>query len=624
MGETPTESELLSLFQFSLEMLCIAGGDGFFKRVNPAFQRILGYSSKELLSRPFLEFVHPEDQRKTAHELSKLVKGVPTIHFENRYRCRDGSYRWLSWTAMPQENGNRIYAVADDVTDQKQVEVELFASEKRYRQLLESITSYTYSLEIRDGVAQSTSHSAGCLAATGYSPEDFAADPYLWINMVHPDDRDSVRKHASQALLRGEKEPIEHRILHHNGSIRWVRHQIVSHYDPEGKLVRNDGVIQDITERRLSEQRFRLLFEFAPDAMVVVDGEGQILLVNSQTEKIFGYTRDELIGQTVELLVPDRLRERHVADRAEYAAKPRSRMMGMHPSLSGLRKDGSEFSAEIALCPIETDTGMLVYTAIRDVTDRTRAEKILQENRAQLLAAQKIQEHLLPNNPPILPGFDIAGSLYPAEFAAGDHFDFLTMPDHCLGVVVADVAGHGVGPAILMASTHAYLHSLSATSTAVNEILFHLNCIVIEETEPDRFVTVFLARLDPLARTLVYSSAGHPNAFIIDRLGNVSAVLSSTSFPIGVVPDIQFPASDPIPLQPGDIALLFTDGLVESTSVQGDQFGQDRVIEVTSRYREENASRIIEALSEAVKEFSHGVKLNDDVTIVVIKVNPGD
>ena len=623
-GEIPTESELLSLFQFSLEMLCIAGGDGYFKRVNPAFERTLGYSTQELLSRPFMEFVHPEDHEKTERELSKLVEGVPTIHFENRYRCQDGSYRWLSWMAMPQDNGKRIYAVASDVSHRKQVEADLRASEQRYRQLLEAVTSYTYSLEIRDGVPQSTVHSAGCLAATGYAPEDFAADPYLWFNMVHPDDRELVKQHAAQALVESEIGPIEHRILHRNGSTRWVRHKIVSHRDGDGRLVRNDGLVEDITERKLIEERFRRVVESAPDAMVVVDEKGRIVLVNAQAEKLFGYCREELLGQTVELLVPHALRDQHAADRAVYTAKPWSRMMGMHPSLSGLRKDGSEFPAEIALSPIETESGLLVYAAIRDVTERTRIEKALRENMAEQLAAQRIQEHLLPDHPPVLPGFDIAGSLYPAEFVAGDHFDFLTMPNQCIGIVVADVVGHGVGPAILMASIHAHLHSLAAIYTEVDEILFRTNRIASEETDTDRFVTVFFACLDPSSRNLVYSSAGHPTAYILDRLGDVRAVLPSTSFPIGLVPDAQFPVGDPIALQPGDIALLFTDGLFEATSSQGYHFGQDRVIQVVSRNRKETASRIIAALYEAVLEFSGRAKLDDDITIVVIKVEPGD
>ncbi len=624
--ELPRESELACLFQFSLEMLCIAGGDGYFKRVNPAFERTLGYDARELLSRPFIEFVHPEDRESTERELSKLVEGIPTIHFENRYRCRDGSYRWLSWMAMPQESGERIYAVASDVSRRKHVEAELHAAERRYRQLLEAVTSYTYSLEIRDGSPYSTVHSAGCLAATGYTPEDFAADPYLWINMVHADDRESVRRHAAQVLAESESGPIEHRILHRNGSTRWVRHKIVSHRDGGGRLLRNDGVIEDITERRAIEERYRLLVESAPDAIVVVDGKGRIVLVNGQAETLFGYGREELAGQTVDLLVPHGLRNRHAAERMEYAAQPRSRQMGMHPGLElrGLRKDGSEFPAEIALSPIETEAGVLVYAAIRDMTERRRMEEALRENLSQLLAAQRIQAHLLPDHPPLLPGFDIAGALHPAEFAAGDHYDFLAMPDQCIGVVVADVAGHGVGPAIQMASTHAYLHLLASLHSEVDVILFQANRIVAEEADPGRFVTVFFARLDPRSRTLVYSSAGHPPAYIFDRQGAVRAVLASTSLPLGILPDARFPVAGPIALVPGEIALLLTDGLLEAVSSRGEQFGQDRVIQVVSNNRQETADRIMAALFEAVMVFSGRAKLLDDATIVVIKVDLAD
>lgn len=175
-----------------------------------------------------------------------------------------------------------------------------------------------------------------------------------------------------------------------------------------------------------------------------------------------------------------------------------------------------------------------------------------------------------------------------------------------------------------MASIHAHFYSLAAIYTEVDEILFRANDIVAAETDPERFVTVFLARLDPHSRTLVYSSAGHPAAYILDRQGAVEAILASTSFPLGVVPGARFPVGDPIALQPGDIALLLSDGLFEATSPQGDQFGQERVIQVVSNNRKETAGRIIGALHEAVTEFSGRPKLNDNVTIVVIKVDPGD
>jgi PAS domain S-box-containing protein len=150
------------------------------------------------------------------------------------------------------------------------------------------------------------------------------------------------------------------------------------------------------TEASLAEeQRFRALLESAPDAMVIVDASGRIVLVNSQTEALFGYDRHDLLGQPVERLIPAHLGERHRAHRADYAAAPRARNMGTGLELEGLRRDGTTFPVEIALGPLRSEEGMLVSAAIRDIGDRKRTERALRESEEALRAADRRKDDFL-------------------------------------------------------------------------------------------------------------------------------------------------------------------------------------------------------------------------------------
>ncbi len=205
-----------------------------------------------------------------------------------------------------------------------------------------------------------------------------------FLRCIHPGDQAAVRAAVHSAVeTRGSFER-EHRVVRPDGEVRVIhlRGQVVA--GEAGEAVRLFGTCQDITERKQEENKFRGLLEAAPDAMVIVDTAGLITLVNSKTEQTFGYPREELIGEPVEVLIPERFRGIHAGHRRFYAAAPRSRAMGAGLELFGRRKDGSEFAAEVALSPVESGSETLITAAIRDITERKRVEEHIRALNAEL------------------------------------------------------------------------------------------------------------------------------------------------------------------------------------------------------------------------------------------------
>lgn len=257
---------------------------------------------------------------------------------------------------------------------------------------------------------------------------------------------------------------------------------------------------------------------------------------------------------------------------------------------------------------------------LREVEDHWKAERM----RLAMQIAQEIQANLYPTVASTCPGFDIEGASHPADGIGGDYFDYFPFPDGSLAIAIGDVTGHGVGPALLMAATRAYVRALALSYSDVGEILTLANRALAADITDGRFVTLLLARLQPRERSLVFASAGHPPGYVLSHDGTVKSTMESTNIPLGVLDDQRFPSSEPILLESGDVVVMLTDGIAEAADGAGQLFGQDRALSVVRAKLDQSARKIIAGLKEDVCRHADRPTPEDDLTAVIVKVIASD
>jgi sigma-B regulation protein RsbU (phosphoserine phosphatase) len=282
------------------------------------------------------------------------------------------------------------------------------------------------------------------------------------------------------------------------------------------------------------------------------------------------------------------------------------------------RSDGSVFHAEQTITPVRDEAGRITkfVSVMRDVTELKKA----QQRDAEMRIARIVQQKLYSGTAPRLAGYDLAGAAFPADQIGGDYYDFLPMADGRLGLAVGDVSGHGFGAALLMAETRAYLRSLARTTADLAEVLGALNTFLFEDTEDERFVTLMVALLDPARRTLAWASAGHIHAHVLDASGATKHVLAATGPPLGLFSDARFESGPEVPLEPGDLLLLLTDGAAETQRRDGEFCDTARLLRAVAEARKRDAAHVIRALHAAVTAFAEGEPQQDDITAVVCRV----
>jgi PAS domain S-box-containing protein len=380
------DSTFQALVEAGPDAIVAVDHEGVIRLVNEQTERLFGYDRQELLGHP-VEVLVPESVRAIhpAHRTGYFAdpKTRPMgAGLALTARRKDGTEFPvdIALSSIETKEGPLVSAAIRDITDRKQSEQEL----AYLAAIVDSSEDAITGVDLEGTIL---SWNAGAQRLYGYTAEEAVGKSKA---ILVPPDRPDELSSILDRIRKGERiNHFETLRVARDGRLIDVSLACSPIRDAAGRVLGVSTISRDITARRKADAKFRGLLEAAPDAIVGVDHSGIIRLVNAQTEQLFGYARSELLGATVEILVPERARGIHPMRRATYFADPRTRPMGAGLELSARRKDGTEFAAEISLSSIETEEGILVSAAIRDITERINAQK------EKELLQQQLQEEAL-------------------------------------------------------------------------------------------------------------------------------------------------------------------------------------------------------------------------------------
>ena len=419
--------------------------------------------------------------------------------------------------------------------------------------------------------------------------------------------------------IRGEEIIDEHIFIRNPERIEgvWISISASPLNDENGLVWCGIMIFRNITKiRRQRErlERFASGVEQTADSIVITNLQGIIEYVNPAFEATSGYKLNEALGQTPRILNSGRHDTAFHKNLWETITGGKS----YRGTVINKKKNGELYWSDQSITPLKDDKGNTTsfVSVLKDITELRN----LQDQEFQLNIARQVQQ-MYYNTEISVPGFDIAGAAYPADKIGGDYFDFIPMPNGCIAIAVGDVIGHGIGAALIMAEMRAYLRVFTKMDNDPAAILSKVNIELFADLQAEQFVTLILARLDPNECSLVYASAGHVPAYLLNRSGKVDYVMESTGLPLGFQKDYEIKNSEPIKLTPNDIAVFFTDGIMEAQSPDEEEFGFDRVLDLIKCKQQTSAHQIIETLYRGIRSFTTNNSQEDDITSVILKVD---
>ena len=381
---TESETRFQTMADAAPVLIWVSGEDKLPTYFNKAWLEFTGRSMEQELGNGWKEGVHPDDLAKISQTCGPAVDAREPFVMQYRLKNSDGEYRWITDQGVPRygPRGNfRGYVGACvDITNLLKKETELREIEERVALAAEAahvgvweLDTVTNELWISDKVRE-----------LFHFDRDAEITYAMFHARVHPEDRAMCEAAIQGAIRTKGGYDTDFRLVLPDGTLRWIsgRARCVDYGD--GKPVRLLSVAIDVTKLKEAEELFRLVTEAAPSGILLANEEGRIVLINAHLEELFGYAREELVGQMVDVLIPERFAAEYSALRAAYLATPEQRAMGSGRELLARRKDGTEFPAEIGLNSIRTPQGILVLASVVNISQRKQAAEELRRHREQI------------------------------------------------------------------------------------------------------------------------------------------------------------------------------------------------------------------------------------------------
>lgn len=633
------DRSLAAVIDFIPDAVLAINGDGRVIAWNRAMEKLTGAKAEDMIGKGDFEYALPfyGQRRPILADLALLSEEYVTENYDSLQRDGNtitaeifiptfgpgGSFIWAKATPLYDSKGRIIGAIESirDITAKKKAEQALQRSEQEKAAILGGLKNVA--VEYLDPEMRIIWLNRAVTRHLGLSEEEVKGK--LCYRLIQGLDEPCAGCTALRALQIGRPQCGE---LETPDGKTWISHANPI-LDDKGHVSGVVNVAVNITSQKRAEEKLENIISFLPDATFVIDLNRRVLAWNRALQELSGVKPEDILGKgDYEYSLPFYgARRPMLIDLAlDYDDSAAER----YPSI---QREGETLTTEVFVpkfkggganlwakaTPLRDSSGQLLgaIESVRDMTSIRKAEKTLEQSRAELRIASDIQRSFLPEKVPPVRGFDLAATSISAMEVGGDFYDFIPGNER-MGMVIADVSGKSIPAALFMALSRTIVRANATHHEKGTEVLQDANDMISADSRSGMFVTLFYGVLDEQTKSLVYANAGHPPPLLMRKGEDRFRALEVTGIALGVVEGMKYEERQ-IDLLPGDILVLYTDGVNEAINDREEQYGLARLCRTVRGSRDLSAQGILDAILKDIALFAGDQAQFDDITMIVLK-----